>query len=115
MRTIRRAIADDEIDIRCTHSKAPNECDFETSDFSTLEKHILSGGKQGIVAPILSPGASDCRHWRYAGINCYGWVPFPISQHDLAGVHGQNERVAIRSLQQGIHTLYHAVLELLTT
>ena len=94
-----------------SHTHPANTSDFQTQEFAALAKHAV-GQPGGIVAPILSPGASDGRYFRSAGVPCYGWVPFPLSPADLGGVHGPNERVAISSFEQGIRSLYRAVLEI---
>jgi acetylornithine deacetylase/succinyl-diaminopimelate desuccinylase-like protein len=111
--SIRSELAKDGVQIRKlpTHTQPANSSDFKTEEFAALAKHAVAK-KGDIVVPILSPGASDGRHFRCAGIRCYGWVPFPISHTDLGGVHGPNERVAIKSFEQGIHSLFGGVLEM---
>lgn len=93
------------------HTKEPNACQFQTPYFSALAQSARSNS-DGIVVPILSPAASDCRLWRYAGVKAYGWVPFPTPYGELSGMHGANERVSIRSFEQGIQSLFSAVMQL---
>jgi acetylornithine deacetylase/succinyl-diaminopimelate desuccinylase-like protein len=96
-----------------SHTHPANASEFQTQEFAALAK--CAGAKErDIVTPILSPGASDGRYFRAAGVPCYGWVPFPISGADLGGVHGPNERLAISSFEQGIRSLYRAVVEIVS-
>lgn len=106
---VRRVVADPEIEIRQLMHKAPNSSPFDTAGFTLL------GSGLGRVSPILSPGASDARHWRYAGAPAYGWVPFPLSVADIHGVHGPNERLSLSSFRDGLRTYFAAVAALATS
>jgi hypothetical protein len=53
------------------------------------------------VAPALFEAGTDATPWRPRGIPVYGIYPYPISHGDLMAMHGNVERVAIRSLEQG--------------
>ncbi len=113
---VRLELAKDGVQVRqlLTHTHPANTSDFQNQEFEALARHAAGdSGSGGIVAPILSPAASDARFFRSAGLTCFGWVPFPIALADLAGIHGANERVAIGSFQTGIRSLYHAVLQLI--
>ena len=110
---VAREMARDGVKVRQlpSHTQPANSSDFRTPEFAALARH--AGNKQDdIIAPMLSPGASDGRYFRCSGVACYGWVPFPISAGDLGGVHGANERVSINSFEQGIRNLYHGVVEI---
>ncbi len=111
MEKIRKTVADPEVQVRQLHLKLPNACDFRTGEFDALARQARTS-KGDLVVPILCPGASDGRHWRYAGVHCYGWVPFPIGASDLMGVHGPNERVSLSAFEWGLQHLYGAVREI---
>lgn len=112
---VSRELAKDGVQVRQlpTHTHEANSSDFQTPEFAALRRHA-AGEENGVVVPILSPGASDGRHFRFAGLNCYGWVPFPISPADLGSVHGANERVSIGSFERGMRNLYQGVLEIVS-
>ncbi len=42
----------------------------------------------------------------------YGLSPFPLSQAESRGVHGNNERVSLDDLTFGVHFLYDVVARL---
>jgi acetylornithine deacetylase/succinyl-diaminopimelate desuccinylase-like protein len=105
---VRRAVADPEVEIRQVMHKAPNSSPFDTVGFD-----LLTSGLGGF-SPILSPGASDARHWRHAGVPAYGWVPFELPVADIHGVHGPNERLSLQSFRDGLRMYYHAVAALAT-
>jgi acetylornithine deacetylase/succinyl-diaminopimelate desuccinylase-like protein len=67
-----------------------------------MERAIRSEIPEGSLVPLISPGATDCRHLREHGTEAYGFSLFdpsiPMSHlADLA--HGANERVSVRTLE----------------
>lgn len=54
------------------------------------------------TVPYLSSGATDSAALRRAGIQCYGVLPFPITQEDEDRMHGHDERIAVNSLGFGV-------------
>ena len=73
------------------------------SDFvDAMERAMRSEIPEGSLVPLISPGATDCRHLRERGTEAYGFSLFdpgtPTSHlADLA--HGANERVSIKTLE----------------
>ena len=53
------------------------------------------------VTPALFEAGTDATPWRSRGIPVYGIYPYPISHADLTAMHGNDERIAVRSLEQG--------------
>ena len=64
-----------------------------------------------IVAPALLPGATDSRLFREAGMVCYDFCPFRLSQSELLRIHGHNERLSRENLSFGIRLVYEIVEE----
>jgi acetylornithine deacetylase/succinyl-diaminopimelate desuccinylase-like protein len=106
---VRAAVADPAVRIRPVMYKPPNSSPFETADFRLLARCAVAEGERGSTTPILSPAASDARHWRAAGVTCYGWVPFVLPVGDIHGVHGANERVSVEAFHDGVRRYYRAV------
>jgi acetylornithine deacetylase/succinyl-diaminopimelate desuccinylase-like protein len=62
--------------------------------------------------PVLSPllvGFSDCHHFREHGIDCFGFTPNKLSDADMAGVHGHDERIPVEVFRDGVRRLYTLV------
>ena len=53
------------------------------------------------VAPALFEAGTDAVPWRERGIPVYGVYPYPISRAELADMHGNDERISIRRLEEG--------------
>uniref|UniRef100_Q026X3 Peptidase M20 n=1 Tax=Solibacter usitatus (strain Ellin6076) TaxID=234267 RepID=Q026X3_SOLUE len=63
------------------------------------------------VTPYLFQAGTDAMAWRSRGVPVYGIYPYPISAEDLTRMHGNDERVAIASLEQGVDLIYRTLVE----
>jgi acetylornithine deacetylase/succinyl-diaminopimelate desuccinylase-like protein len=108
---IRRLVDDPGVTITRVMHKAPTDSPFATADFETLSR-VCAAEDGARMVPILSPGGSDARYWRAAGVPSYGWVPFTMPAADVHSVHGPNERVAVDSFTAGLRRYYRAVAAL---
>jgi acetylornithine deacetylase/succinyl-diaminopimelate desuccinylase-like protein len=57
------------------------------------------------VTPALFEAGTDAVPWRERGIPVYGVYPYPISRAELADMHGNDERISIRRLEEGTDLL----------
>jgi acetylornithine deacetylase/succinyl-diaminopimelate desuccinylase-like protein len=63
------------------------------------------------VTTYLFQAGTDAGAWRSRGIPVYGIYPYPISPDELTRMHGNDERVSITSLQQGVDLIYNTLLK----
>ncbi len=56
----------------------------------------------GLVVPRLIGGFTDAHWFRENGIVAYGFVPRALTNEELGGVHGADERISIDALTRGI-------------
>lgn len=63
------------------------------------------------VTPYLFQAGTDAMAWRSRGIPVYGTYPYPISAEDLTRMHGNDERVSVESLEQGVRFIYQTLLD----
>ena len=61
------------------------------------------------VLPFITTGATDLRYFRNLGITSYGFFPAAIAVEDVLRMHGKNERISIKSLQEGLDGTYEIV------
>ena len=57
------------------------------------------------VSPTLFEAGTDAVPWRERGIPVYGVYPYPVSRAELADMHGNDERISIRRLEEGTDML----------
>ena len=63
------------------------------------------------VTPYLFQAGTDAAAWRTRGVPVYGIYPYPIGAKDLERMHGNDERVAIASLESGLKLIEGTLLE----
>ncbi len=64
------------------------------------------------VIPIFGVGTTDSRFTREKGIASYGFSPFPGLEADGPRSHGIDERLAVKSVRQGLELYWKLILEL---
>ena len=63
------------------------------------------------VTTYLFQAGTDAAAWRTRDIPVYGIYPYPISPDELTRMHGNDERVSIKSLQQGTDLIYNTLVK----
>jgi acetylornithine deacetylase/succinyl-diaminopimelate desuccinylase-like protein len=96
--------------------QGPNWPATESSTETELFRAIVAAARERtpdalITTPPLT-GFTDSHYFRRLGIVSYGLSPFPLSQAESRGVHGNNERVSLDDLTFGVHFLYDVVARL---
>ena len=86
----------------------------ESSTDSALYRALVASANKvwpGVpVTPYLFQAGTDAAPWRSRGIPMYGIYPYPISNDDLRRMHGNDERVPVKSLDQGTQLIYDTIL-----
>jgi len=62
-----------------------------------------------VFAPTLMPAFTDSRFFRRAGADCYGLAPIMLSDEEMAGFHGVDERVPIAGFRRGVEVMEQIV------
>ncbi len=79
-----------------------------------LYRALASQGQEAFHAPVtpyLFQAGTDAAAWRKRGVPVYGIYPYPIATEDLSRMHGNDERVRVRSLAQGTEMIYKMLLQ----
>ncbi len=77
-----------------------------------FEKAIKKQVQNAGLLPVVTPGFSDNRHFRRAGIPVTGFFPFYEKDHII--MHGANEYVSTNTLELSYKVVYDIVEELIT-
>jgi acetylornithine deacetylase/succinyl-diaminopimelate desuccinylase-like protein len=82
-----------------------------TDLYRALEASAHSTWPGAPVTPYLFQAGTDATAWRSRGVPVYGIYPYPITAEDLTRMHGNDERVAIESLEQGTQMIYDTLVQ----
>ena len=90
--------------------QASQVSDWNKEGFEIISKSVREIYGDIIVTPGLMVGGSDSKHYGKAAKNSYRFNPFPISNSELDGLHGINEKINQRDFVDGIRS-YIRIIE----
>jgi carboxypeptidase PM20D1 len=79
----------------------------EGEDWERLDAALAAGLPGAVVAPIITPGTTDGRYFARAGLSVYRIIPYTLDAAERRRVHGEDERVSLSNLEQGITAYAH--------
>jgi acetylornithine deacetylase/succinyl-diaminopimelate desuccinylase-like protein len=106
---LRDVIDDPAVELEFAKASVGTESPPEGELFDALRAAIASERPQALVVPYLTPGGTDCKHFRPKGIVSYGHIPFELDDKELEGIHGKNERVSLENLSRGLRVLFRTI------
>jgi acetylornithine deacetylase/succinyl-diaminopimelate desuccinylase-like protein len=93
-----------------TYSTVP--VSSENTDLYRALEHAAKATFPGAeVTPYLFQAGTDAGAWRQKGIPVYGIYPYPIDNDELSRMHGNDEKVSVKSLQQGTEMIFRTLVE----
>lgn len=105
-----RVVGDTAVTIRPQGPSWPaTESATETELFRAIVAAAHARHPDALVTTPMLAGFTDSHYFRRMGITSYGIAPFPLTQSDSRGVHGNDERVSVEALRFGIRFYYDVV------
>jgi acetylornithine deacetylase/succinyl-diaminopimelate desuccinylase-like protein len=116
---IKAALEDPEIEVSVSPATSASASRYTRVKPSSTDTPLFAAlthgaGKVWPNAPVttyLFQAGTDAAPWRSRGVPVYGIYPYPITNDDLSRMHGNDERVSVKSLDQGTEMIYQALLE----
>jgi len=110
----RQAINDAAVEITIGSSPAVPPADpsaMQTPLFQAMARAIGRTYPRDEIVPYMSPGATDSSFLRAHGMPVYGVPVFVRDSGDMR-VHGNDERISPKNLEDGVELLWQIVLEI---
>jgi carboxypeptidase PM20D1 len=76
----------------------PEPSDLDSPAGRILARTIRAHFADAVIVPVVSPGATDSRHFAGLAAQIFRFLPVHLSSEDLASMHGVNERISTASL-----------------
>jgi acetylornithine deacetylase/succinyl-diaminopimelate desuccinylase-like protein len=107
---LKRTLADDSLTYEVLEGRDPTSTQARGPLYQAL-KAAVEQEYPGIKAiPVLTPGGgTDSAAFRALGVAAYGCLPIVAPQAQLAGMHGDNERLTVEQLVRGTRVVTAAV------
>jgi acetylornithine deacetylase/succinyl-diaminopimelate desuccinylase-like protein len=113
LNNLRSMIADPKVSVEI-ESVPPAQMSTasQTAFYQALAETLKTIDPAGRVTPYLTPGATDSRFFRAAGMKAYGFMPMQLSDKELSRIHGIDERVSTTNLRWGIQVVFETLRRL---
>ncbi len=113
---LRTVLDDDGIDIERTNQARPTAvAPFSGPVVEAVRRAVEVMDPGTPVTTQVMTGYSDSCYYRELGIAAYGLDPFRTTPDDLAGIHGNDERVSLANIRFGVEFMYRVVESILSS
>jgi len=107
---LRTVIDDPSIKIENVNTfKPPNSAPVDTELFTVISQVSKTYHPEAIITTKMLSGYTESQLYRQLGIIAYGWAPFYTTVEENEGVHGNNERISVKNIREGIKEFYEVV------
>lgn len=107
---LQRVVGDTAVSFRPQGPSWPaTESSTDTEMFRAIVAAAHARHPSALVTTPMLAGFTDSHYFRRLGIASYGLGPFPLTQSDSRGVHGNDERVSLTALRFGVRFYYDVV------
>jgi len=87
------------------------ESSGDTDLYKALVKSAKAQWPEAEVTPYLFQAGTDAGAWRSRNIPVYGIYPYPIDADELTRMHGNDEKVSVKSLREGTDMIFRTLVE----
>jgi len=110
---LRRVIGDSTIELSIGNRTAATtpESSGDTDLYKALVKSAKAQWPEAEVTPYLFQAGTDAGAWRSRNIPVYGIYPYPIDADELTRMHGNDEKVSVKSLREGTDMIFRTLVD----
>lgn len=109
---VKAKLADPTLEVSVIESELATPSSPDTDLFAAI-KAVAQEEKPGVpVVPVVVQWFTDSHWFRELGITAYGWEPVEQDPEHIASVHGKNERVSLKGLEDGVNRMEKVLLKL---
>ena len=100
---IRAVIADEHVEVSIAREpKIPNLSPPDTELYKAMADALQRRAPGVVVAPMILVAFTDNWVFRRCGLHGYGFSPFVIDDAELQRIHGNDERISLENLREGV-------------
>lgn len=108
---LKQVIDDPDIETEVVQFHQPS---LSPSDdrFMEVIKKVIARNHPGVpFYPIIGAGFTDSRFFREKGALAYGFIPCLFTQEEVDSMHGINEKISLKCLEDGIKNIFELCKE----
>jgi acetylornithine deacetylase/succinyl-diaminopimelate desuccinylase-like protein len=100
---VRAVIADEHVEVSIAREpKIPNLSPPDTELYKAMADALRRRSPGVVVAPMILVAFTDNWVFRRCGLHGYGFSPFVIDDAELQRIHGNDERISLENLREGV-------------
>lgn len=100
---VRGVIADEHVQVRIAREpKIPNLSPPDTELYKAMADALQRRAPGVVVAPMILVAFTDNWVFRRCGLHGYGFSPFIIDDEEIQRIHGNDERISLENLREGV-------------
>jgi acetylornithine deacetylase/succinyl-diaminopimelate desuccinylase-like protein len=100
---VRAVIADEHVEVSIAREpKIPNLSPPDTELYKAMADALQRRAPGVVVAPMILVAFTDNWVFRRCGLHGYGFSPFVIDDAELQRIHGNDERISLENLREGV-------------
>ena len=102
---VRRVVGQADVEVRSAGgNEASAVSDHGSEGFQLIGQAVRQEFGPAVVAPGLMVAASDTRHYSQIADNAFRFNPMIVTQREIAGFHGTDERISTEGLLKGVRS-----------
>jgi len=100
---VRGVIADEHVQVTIAREpKIPNLSPPDTELYKAMSDALQRRAPGVVVAPMILVAFTDNWVFRRCGLHGYGFSPFVLEEPELQRIHGNDERISLENLREGV-------------
>jgi len=108
---IRDVIGDQRVEVELTReAKVPNFSPPDTELYKAMADALRRRAPGAVVVPELLVAFTDNWVFRGAGLHGYGFGPFVLGADEWQRIHGNDERISLENIREGVRTYVELLL-----
>jgi acetylornithine deacetylase/succinyl-diaminopimelate desuccinylase-like protein len=108
---VSRAVNDEHVEVAFGREpKIPNLSPPDTELYKALSDALARRAPGVVVAPEILVAFTDSWVFRRMGLQSYGWSPFILDDGEWRRVHGNDERIALENVTEGVRAYTEMLL-----
>jgi acetylornithine deacetylase/succinyl-diaminopimelate desuccinylase-like protein len=108
---VRRAVADPNVQVQIARDpKIPNLSPPDTELYKAMSDTLQRRAPGAVVAPMILVAFTDNWVFRRSGLHGYGFSPFILEEDELQRIHGNDERISLENVREGVRAYTELLL-----
>ncbi len=108
---MKNLINDPEVDVKVIDWQSNEPSKLQTELYETIKAVAKEENPNIPVVPVIVPWFTDSHWMRELGMTAYGFQPIEVDKLHLATMHGKDERLPIKSLENGVRRMHKILLK----